>query len=174
MKQTQIVLLLVIVLIASACNSTKSDAENQAELIQKTMKENTPGTIPTSNSGYYMKAKFNGEDWSASHMMPDDNESSSYKMIQGENGKEFITFQLWKRGIELGKKIPFTEEHMANLSMDEEGGYYSGSAGDVEITKIDDQWMEGTFQFSAKTRNSDKKIEVTDGRFRVALVPVVK
>ena len=169
-NQTRAFLLLFTLIILSACNSTKSEAEQQSELIQKTMKENTPGTLATSESGYYMKAKFNGEYWSASHMRPDDNEQSGYKTIHAENGIENITFQLWKRGVALGKKIPFKEERMATLTLDEEDGIYFGQTGEVEITKMDDKWMEGTFYFTGNTLSSGKKVEVTDGRFRIALV----
>ncbi|HEX8314475.1 MAG TPA: DUF6252 family protein [Flavisolibacter sp.] len=175
MKQSVSFFSLLTCIILVACNSTKSEAEQQAELIQKTMKENSPGTLPTSENGYYMQAKFNGEDWSASHMRPDHDAQSGYKTIHGEKGDENITFQLWKRGVVLGKKIPFKEERMATLTLDDnEDGIYFGPTGEVEITKIDDQWMEGTFYFTGTTRTSGKKVEVKDGRFRVALVPGLK
>ncbi len=41
----------------AACNSVQNEAQNTADLIQKTMKENSPGYIATSENGYYLKAK---------------------------------------------------------------------------------------------------------------------
>lgn len=141
------------------------------EQIQTTAKDNTPGAIATSGNGYMMKAKIDGRDWSASHMMPDDDVNSSYKMIHGENGGDYINFQLWKRGIEVGKKITFSDDHVANLSLENVSGFFGGKSGEVEITKMDEQWLEGNFHFTATTSSSDKKVEVTEGQFRVALVP---
>lgn len=174
MKHTIVLSLTVLTLVFGGCsNGIQNEAEKQAALIQKTMKENSPGTVATSDGGYYMKAKIDGEDWSAKAMMRDDDERSSYKMIHAEGGGDVIKMQLWKRGIEVGKKIPFNEQQPANLFL-EDGSMLGGNSGTIEITKIDDQWLEGKFQFTGTTSQSDKKVEVTDGSFRVALVPGLK
>ncbi|MGZ8538278.1 MAG: DUF6252 family protein [Flavisolibacter sp.] len=175
MKQKMILCLGLSILIISSCkNAAQSDAEKQAGLITKTMKEHSPGSIPTSGNSYYMKATIDGKEWSASHMMPDDAVSSSYKMIHGADGESYITFQLWKRGVEVGKKIPFSSDNAANLSIEGTSGFFSGQIGEVEITKMDDQWLEGKFHFTATSSSSDKKVGVTNGSFRVALVPGLK
>jgi hypothetical protein len=175
MKQVLFIFCTALLLVAvTGCNNAQTDAVKQAEAIQQTVKENSPGSIPTSESGYYMKAKIDGKQWTASHMMPDDNASSNYKRIQGENDGDNMDFQLWKRGVEVGKKIPFTEDHAANLSLKDIPAFFGGRSGYVEIIKMDDQWLEGTFQFTATSSGSDKKIEITDGHFRVALVAGLK
>ncbi|HVG15349.1 MAG TPA: DUF6252 family protein [Chitinophagaceae bacterium] len=175
MKKMHFILSVSIILISLvACNGgAHSEAVKQAALIEKTMKENTPGSLPTSEAGYYMKAKINGADWSASHMMPDDAATSSYKTIQGESPGRSIYFQLWKRGIEPGKKIPFSDNRAATLSVND-SEFFHGSQGEVEITKMDDQWMEGNFHFTGTTNSSDERVEVTDGSFRVALIAGLK
>ena len=172
MKQVFLIFCGALLLAAVAgCNSAQSDAEKQAALIQKTIKENSPGTIPTSSTGYYMKAKIDGKDWSASYMMPYEDISSSYIYITGENEGDNISFQLWKQGLSVGKKLPFSEDDAANIMLKNVSGYLGGRSGFVEITKMDGKWMEGTFQISANSVNSPDKAEITDGHFRVAMQP---
>jgi hypothetical protein len=157
----------------TGCNNAQGDAVKQAEAIQETVKNSSPGTIPTSENGYYMTAKIDGKEWSASYMMPYSN-SGSYLYIAGENGGDDINFQLWKNGLDVGKRIPFNESHAANLTLKDVPAFFGGNSGEVEITKITNQWMEGTFQFSASSSSSDKKIAVTEGRFRVAVAAGLK
>ena len=157
--------------VVTSCNNAQSDAVKQAELIKKTVKENSPGTIPTSAAGHYMTAKIDGKEWSAAAMMPYTDVNGSYLYIVGENDGDDINFQLWKRGIEVGKKTEFSEDHAANLNLKDVSAFFGGYAGFVEITKMDDKWVEGTFQFNASSHSSDKKVTVTDGHFRIAIVP---
>jgi len=160
--------------VVSCSNAQSEAAKKQAELIKETIKNNSPGTIATSTKGYYMAAKIDGKDWSASHMMPDENTNSGYIRLFGERGPDNISFQLWKRGLAVGKKIEFSENHAADLNLKDNPAFFGGRTGFVEITKMDEQWLEGTFQFTATSSSTDKKVQVTNGRFRVALVPSVK
>lgn len=170
MKQTLFIFSIsLLILPFTGCNNAaRSEAQQQADLIQKTMKENTPGAIATSETGYYMKAKIDGKEWSATHMVPDNDERSSMKMIRGENDGDNINFQLWKQGVEVGKKRSFSETNAAGIFIADDPELISGQTGEVEITKLDEQWLEGTFHFTATSGSSNKKVEVTDGRFRVA------
>jgi hypothetical protein len=161
---------LLLVTVAS-CNNAQSDAVKQAELIQKTVKENSPGTIPTSATGHYMTATIDGKKWSASYMMPYTDVNGSYLYIVGENDGDDINFQLWKQGIGVGKKFEFSEDHAANLNLKDVSAFFGGYSGLAEITRLDDKWLEGTFHFNASSHSSDKKVTVTDGRFRIAIVP---
>jgi hypothetical protein len=175
MKQVSFVFCTVLLLIGVVgCSNAQSDAKKQAELIKETIKNNSPGTIATSAKGYYMNAKIDGKDWVASHMMPDENTNSGYIRLFGERGADNISFQLWKRGLAVGKKIDFSENHAADLNLKDNPAFFGGRTGYVEITKMDEQWLEGTFQFTATSSSTDKKIQVTNGRFRVALVPGLK
>lgn len=175
MKQVSFVFCTVLLLIGVVgCSNAQSDAKKQAELIKETVKKNSPGSIATSANGYYMTAKIDGKDWAASHMMPDESTNSSYIRLFGEKGDDNISFQLWKKGLAVGKKIDFSENHAADLNLKDNPAFFGGRTGYVEITKMDDQWMEGTFQFTATSGSTDKKVQVTNGRFRVALVPGLK
>lgn len=156
-----------------SCNSvSQNEASKQDALIKETVKKNSPGTIATSPQGHYMEARIDGKHWSASYMMPETDANSSYKLIHGENGADFINFQLWRDGIKAGEKISFSESNVANLSLARfPDDYFGGSSGEIEITKMNGQWLEGTFHFTAHSSNTGKMIEVSDGRFRGAIVP---
>lgn len=151
----------------SCGSSAQDEAKQLADQIKETTKQNSPGTVATSESNYYMKAKINGRQWVASHMMPDEDVNSSYIRIHGENGGDYMNFQLWKRGVELGKKIAFNDDHAANLSLEEDAAFWGGKSGEIEITKLDGQWMEGNFSYKATSSSPTKSIEVTEGFFRV-------
>lgn len=173
MKQIIPVLSCLFFIAVTSCNNAKTDAVKQAEAIQKPVNGNTPGTIATSASGYNMTAKIDGKDWSASHMMPVTG-SGSYIYVMGEDGGNNMNFQLSKNGLAAGKKIEFSENHAANLNLEDVSAFFGGYSGYAEITKMDEQWMEGTFQFTASSSGTDRKVNVTDGRFRVALAEGLK
>lgn len=154
----------------SCGNSAQEEATKVADQIKETAKANSPGTIATSAGGYYMKSRIDGKEWVASHMMPDEDVNSSYIRIHGENGDDYMNFQLWKRGIEQGKKIAFDEDHAANLSLKEDAGFWGGKSGEIEIIKLDGKWMEGKFSYKASSSSSPKTIEVTQGFFRVPFI----
>ena len=121
-----------------------------------------------------MKAKIDGKDWSARGIIPDFDGHSSYQHVVGEKGEDGISFQLWKQGIVVGKKIPFGEDHAVDFTLEGVSGFMSGKSGEAVVTNFDDQWLEGTFFFTATSRSSDKKIEVTDGKFRIPRVQDAK
>jgi hypothetical protein len=158
---------LLIFITAGCKGKTDSGATELAKDIQSTVKEHTPGGEPTSETGYYMKAKIDGKEWVAAYMIPDESATSSYKTVHGENGATYMNFQLWRRGIEAGKSISFDDEHVANLSVADVEGFWGGKKGEVKITSIDEQWIAGEFAFDATSSSSDKIIHVTEGRFRV-------
>ena len=151
----------------SCVSSGLDEAKQVADLASETSGRHSPGSIPTSDSHYYMKAKIDGKQWIASHMLPDQDENSSYIIIHGENGEDYMDFQLWKRGIDPGKKILFDSDHVANLSLKNDPAFWSGKKGEIEITWLDGQWMEGKFSYKATSSSSAKMIDVTEGFFRV-------
>lgn len=108
--------------------------------------------------------------WVASHMMPDEDINSSYIRIHGEDGGDYMNFQLWKRGIELGKKFQIDNDNAADLSLKDDAGFWAGKDGEIEITKLDGKWMEGKFSYKATSSNSAKSVEVTDGFFKVPFI----
>ena len=160
--------ILFLMTILSSCGGNEQNkAEEQAEQIQKAVKENRPGTVPTSEDGWTMKAKVDGKDWVAAYMMmpPDD----VTRIIGYKDEQEYIGFSIDKRSLSVGRKITFSESNVVDLATDDDIGMWGGRKGEIEITKVDDKWAEGKFFFTASTSRSNKTVEVTDGFFRVSL-----
>jgi hypothetical protein len=158
---------LALLLIIAACNSTQSEAEETARQIKETMKANTPAAETPSENGIYLKATIDGKPWQAEKMIPDMDPNSSYKRIHGEKGEIMISFQLWKP--QTGMKREFKEDYAADFFS--EDGIFGGRKGEVIVTKADDQFIEGTFYFTATTTANNTKHEITNGSFRVAATP---
>jgi hypothetical protein len=170
MKKTVPALLVCFVL---ACQSQQQkEASKIMDQVQSTVKKNTPGFIPTSENGYWMKASIDGKEWTATGMFP--NDESDSRRIQGENNGEAIGFYLWMRGLENGKHLAFSESNVADLMLNDEIAFWGGSKGEVVITKIDDISIEGSFHFTASSTRSAKTFEVTNGLFHIPLAAAAK
>lgn len=165
MKQNLSFFIIACSSILLSCNSTQNDAAKQAEQIQKTVKENTPGTVATSESGYYMKAKINGKDWAAKDMMPNDNNDT--RRIFGEADGQKISFTIWMQHPKEGRKEIFKEGNVAELMGFEGLAFCDAKKGEATVTKFDDHAIEGTFFMTGTSHESAKTIEVTDGFFRI-------
>ena len=160
----QAILMLVVAGMLYSCNSSQSKAEEQAKLIQQAVKENSPGSIPTSAGGFYMKAKMDGKEWVASSMDIMDEEAS--KIVGNYNG-EFISLPYYRNSIEVGHIINFNNSAV-DLKLNDEVGLWGGHKGQMVITKVDETSAEGTFNFTASSDDGTKKtLEVTDGSFRI-------
>ena len=165
MKPNLLILSLAFSINLISCSSAQNDAVKQAEQIQKTVKANTPGTVPTSESGYYMKAKINGKDWVAKDMLPNNNEDT--RPIFGEADGEKISFTIWMQHPKEGRKETFKEGNVAELEGFEDIAVCDAKKGEAIVTKIDDHVIEGTFFMTGTSHESAKTIEVTDGFFRI-------
>jgi hypothetical protein len=165
MKKHSFILSIALASMLFSCNSAQNDAAKQAEQIQSEIKENTPGSISTTADGYNMKAKINGKEWVADAMMPPD---AAGRIIGYFNG-ESIGLPYDRRYLEAGKKITFSENEAVDLMTNDDVGIWGGRKGEMQITKVDDKFAEGTFFFTGSTSRSDKTIEVTDGSFRIPI-----
>ena len=157
----------VIVLFASilffGCQSgSQNDAKDLANGIQNSVKEHTPGTVPTSTDGYYMKATINGKEWVASEMMPPERPSR----IIGYNNKESISLPYDRRDMVVGNKTNF-KNSAVDIFLNDDVGIWGGHVGEMEITKVDGKSAEGKFYLTADGLQTDKKLQVTNGSFRI-------
>ena len=75
-----------------------------AKQIQQATNENSPGSVPTSTDGFYMKAKMDGKEWVASSMDIIDNDS--YRIIGNLNG-EWISLPYHRNSLEVGHTTNF-------------------------------------------------------------------
>lgn len=158
---------LALLLIIAGCSSTQSEAEKIAQQIKETREASTPAAATPSENGIYLKATIDGKPWQAEKMIPDMDPNSSYKRIHGEKGEIMISFQLWKP--QTGMKRKFKEDDVADFFA--EDGIFGGRTGEVIVTKADDQFIEGTFYFTASSTANNIKHEITNGSFRVAATP---
>jgi hypothetical protein len=147
----------------------QSQAQNtpkeQADKTQAAIKASIPGAVATTPTGYTMRAKIDGKNWVAASMMPPDVAGR----IIGDIGKDYIglPYDKDKRNMKVGKKTVFSEDEAVDLATSEVGGIWGGRKGEMEITKVSQDWVEGKFFFTAtSTRNSQKR-EVTEGFFRI-------
>jgi hypothetical protein len=147
----------------SSCNSQQSEAKKLAEQIKSTI---MPGTLPTAEGSWTMTAKIKGKDWAAASMMPPD----AAGRIVGYYKNESIGLPYNRRDMYVGKKIKFKENNVVDLTLDDDVGIYGGRTGEMEITKVDENWAEGKFYFTGNTtQGSSKTVEVTGGFFRISL-----
>lgn len=156
--------LLVAITILFACSNSQSKAVSDAKKVETALKAMEPGGIATSKDGWTMTAKLNGKAWTASHMLPPD---ATDKII-GKYNDESISLPFPGKYL-VGDKIKFGESHAADLFTNDDVAIWGGRTGEMEITKVDGNWVEGKFFFTATSSGTDKKIEVTDGFFRISL-----
>lgn len=152
----------IALLFFASCSSHKTKAIEDAKQVQELLKEETPGTIPTSDDGYFMKAKIDGKQWEADAMMPLEVQDK----IHGFNNGESISLPYNRKRMITGEIIKF-ENHPVNLFLNDEVGIWSSHKGEMVITKVDEKSAEGTFYFTASDAGNNKTIEVTDGFFRI-------
>ena len=155
----QAILVVVAAIILSACGGNSAAVE-QAKRTQEMIKENTPGTVPTSATGFSMKAKVNGKEWVASTMMPPEAPARIIGYLNGES----ISLPYDRRDMVVGSKTNF-ETSAVDLFLNDDVGMWGGHKGEMEVTKVDENGAEGKFYFTATDNN--KTVEVTEGFFRV-------
>ncbi|HEY5464969.1 MAG TPA: hypothetical protein VIJ95_17030 [Hanamia sp.] len=166
--------LIAALLLFAACQSQQQkEAKALAGNLQTAVAQNSPGSIPTSSNGYYMKCKVDGKDWEAVSMMPisvanrviGNVGDGGYIGIGRLDGKEQPE-AIFTIGEVNGADAYFPND---KTLIDKDGNVIlmDKSEGKIKITKVDGEWMEGRFFFTKSSSTSDKKIVVTDGVFRV-------
>ena len=161
MKQAMLILAMATMLYS--CGGSQNKAEEMANQIQQTVNENSPGSVPTSAGGFYMKAKMDGKEWVAASM--DIMDEEAYRIIGNYNG-EYISLPYHRNDIEVGNKTNF-DRSAVDLKLNNEVAFLAGLKGQMIITKVDETSAEGTFYFTASNYETKKTIEFTDGSFRI-------
>jgi hypothetical protein len=162
MKYTLITLAGLFIL--ASCNSQQGEANKTADQIQQQVNQNSAGNVPTSSTGYYMKATVNGKEWIADGMTPPE----AAGRIVGNKNKEYIGLPYNKQYLVAGKKIALGEDEAVDISFTGIGLAIT-KKGEMEITKVDKEWAEGKFYFTSTISGTDKTVEVTDGFFRIKM-----
>jgi hypothetical protein len=129
---------------------------------------NDPVSTPTSPDGYYMKANIDGKNWIAGGMTL----GFEKYMIMGFTAYQVnLMLDVTKENKE-GSKIPINEQGGASIHV---GGADAPSfdhyKGEIIITRNDGKWLEGTFAFTGNDYRYTEVVKVTDGFFRVPILP---
>jgi hypothetical protein len=156
---------LILVALFSSYGNSQSSALEQAKQVQAAIKKMRPGTVPTKEDGWSMKAKLNGKAWIATSIMPPE----GVGRIVGYYNDEYIGLPYDRRYIVVGKKIKFSEDDATDLATHDDVGLWGGRKGEMEITKVNEKWAEGKFFFTGSSSRSSKTVEVTEGFFRISL-----
>jgi hypothetical protein len=159
------VISIIIMATFANCNSSKPEAEKTADSIKDvTGNKGTTGAVPVSKTGTFVKATIDGKEWEATRMLQDAPASSSYKLVHGEDNDISINFNIWKP--EVGRTRKLGEDMVIDFWKGDE--ILGGRSGEITITRADEQWVEGTFHFTATQIEGSKIYEITNGSFRIA------
>ena len=115
-------------------------------------------------SGSYLRATIDGKPWAATEVVPD-KYWSEILQIQGSQGST----SLWVQNKQ-PTAANTTEQLKAtdlNYYQDEKFNMFMLTAGEIHVTKLDAQWVEGTFHFNGTDKRAKRSVMVTDGAFRV-------
>ena len=147
-----------------ACNG-QSSAINDQKKFNKALDEMVArGMVPTTEGGYTMTATIDGKPWKAQAMYP----VSMNGSIHACYAESTIDLPYWNQ-YKAGQKVDFSNGHGPTFAPPGPFDLYTVHTGQMEITKVTGDWLEGTFYFTAVLQdNPGKKIEVSNGFFRVS------
>ncbi len=114
-------------------------------------------------AGCYLRATIDGKKWEATEMTPDRSHPSLIP-VNGKSGDSSITFVIGGMRDNIGKPSNLSEMNTITY-WGGEGFFVGAKSGQVTVTKMDDQFIEGTFNFTAE--KDGKKVTCTDGEFRI-------
>jgi len=123
------------------------------------------GAIAATANGFTLKAKINGKPVKAHAMMPPD---KAGEIVGFYDGDKYIGLPYDKRNMVAGKKFDFGNEN-ADLTTNDDTQVWNGRKGEMEITKVIGQWVEGKFFFTGYSYDNKKKIQVSEGFFRIQM-----
>src|SRR6478609_1942723 len=135
-------------------------ATSQTSTAELSLPGMKPGSMP---AGCYLRAVIDGKKWEATEMTPDRSHPSLIP-VNGKNGAISITFVIGGMRDNVGKPSNLSE--MNTITYWGGGGFFVGAkSGQVTVQKMDDQFIEGTFNFTAE--KDGKKVTCTNGEFRI-------
>ena len=148
----------------TACHGQSSNIEDQKKINKMLDDMIARGMKPTTDGGYTMTASIDGKPWKAQAMYSIDMNSSIHACYAES------TIDLPDPGdSKAGTKIVFGHGHGPIFAPPGPFDLYTVPTGQMEITKVNGNWIEGTFSFTAVVQdNPSKKMEITNGFFRVA------
>lgn len=153
----RIVALTVLFLLAASMQKGNAQKASLNDLPQ--------GAVAAAPNSFTMTAKINGKACKAYAMMPPD---KAEQIVGFYEGDKYIGLPYNKKNMVAGKKIDFSNEN-ADLTTNDNVQVWSGRKGEMVITKVTGQWVEGKFFFTGYSYDNKKTIEVSEGFFRIQL-----
>jgi hypothetical protein len=151
----------------TACNGQSSAINDQKKVYQALDEMIARGMVATSEGGYTMTATVDGKPWKAQAMYP----VSMNGSIHACYAESTIDLPYWNQyKYKAGQEVNFSNDgHGPMFAPPGPFDLYTVHTGQMKITKVWGDWLEGTFYFTAVLHdNPSKKIEVTNGFFRVS------
>jgi len=155
--------LLIATFVLTSCNGQSGAVKDQQSAYKKLDEMKKKGTFPTTSDGWTMTCLVDGQPWKATEIV----DPPGYGRIVGNYKESKISLPDPER-YEVGDKTDFSR---SAVDFDPLGstGFWGGHSGEMEITKVGSEWVEGKFHFTAKLMNSSKTMEITNGFFRIPL-----
>jgi hypothetical protein len=160
MKKPASFLIIIIMLFSSGYKENAELVNNSQSVIEKAIQ----GTQVTANDGYLMKATIDGKLWQSTSMAPVE---ASGRIVGYCNG-QYIGLPFNKSYLVAGKKIAIDQEEAADLFL-KDGCSYPITNGQMAITKVADNWVEGSFYFTTVCSTTNKTVKITEGFFRILI-----
>lgn len=126
------------------------------------------GYVSTSETGYRMTALIDGVPWEASRMREFENSTAAVR-VEGVAGVRSVAFNLWLHQLRSGSRIYFYAGAPAELVPQRSAAVWKGTSGTVDMLRVDESRLEGTFHFTAVQDGTMRVINVTEGYFRIML-----
>ena len=158
-------------LVAVGCSSKSNEqraAEEHAAKIDDAIAQSTeallpgmkPGSMP---EGCYLRAVIDGKKWEATEMTPDPSQRSLVP-VNGKSGNSSITFVISGKRENIGEPRNLSDSNQITY-WGGEGFFVGAKSGQFTVTKMDAQFTEGTFNFTAE--KDGRTVTCTDGEFRL-------
>ena len=159
-------LLVALCLPFTGCSSEQQAADEHAAAIEDALSQSTASDDSATNAtmpeGCYLRAVIDGQKWEATEMTPDRSHPSIIP-VSGKNGSSSITFTI--SGMRAGVGQPSNLSDMNTITYWSGENILGAKQGQVTVQKMDDQFIEGTFEFTAD--KDGQNVTCTDGEFRV-------
>lgn len=160
MKKSASTFIAIIVLFS--CNNKNKTLE-EAKNVQSAIEE-INNTMETIGNGNLMKAKINGKNWQSTSMLS----AQTSGRITGDFEGQYIGLPYNNDYLVVGKKIVISEDEAADIYL-KDGCSYPIANGEMKITKVGNDFAEGTFYFTTVCDVTKKTLNVTDGFFRIQI-----
>ena len=164
MKRTFLIISITCILFSCGDGAQSKAMEDQKKALAIT-EASESGPIPAKEGEWTMTVKIDGKAWSASSFFALDFQDR----IHGLDKEGSISLPYDQRQMKVGGKIIFGEDKVALLFPSDDDAIWDGRKGEMEVTKVENEWVEGKFFFTATTSKTEKTREVTEGFFRISL-----